>query len=64
MALYDEHGLNIINGDEGVIMVSVVQGSRRLDADMARALLTPEQVEACTKQGDPTTKITFTARKA
>ena len=45
-------GGDVVEGDEADIRITVGQRSS-LDAKLVAKLLTPEQVEACTKRGAP-----------
>jgi hypothetical protein len=60
--LYEGYGLTALSGDEGVVTIAVIQGSKRLDTKAVRKLLTAEQLEEVTVQGKPSTRIQFTPK--
>jgi len=64
LALFNEHAIQDLDGPEGRVQIIVAMGSRRLDLDKVRDLLTEEQVEDCTVVGASQTKVSFKAAKA
>jgi hypothetical protein len=60
-AIFEETGLEDLEGAEGKVQVIVTKGSRRLDLKQVRAILTANQVEDCTTVGKASSRVKFTA---
>ena len=60
--LYEGEGLAVITGDEGVVTVKVVKGSKRIDTKLVRKILTKEQIEEVTSVGADSMRFSFTAK--
>ena len=62
--LYKDYGISAVTGPEGIVAISEVAGSKRLDPKKVRELLNEDEVESCTVTGSPTIRAVFTPKHA
>ena len=61
--LYEGYGLTVLEGYEGVVTMQQRAAPRSLDRKQVERYLTPAQLQACLKEGKPSTAVTFTAKR-
>lgn len=59
LALHERTRRAVLYGEQGVVTVSRVGGSRRLDGSRVRELVSPELLDACYVTGKSTVKVEF-----
>lgn len=63
LELHDTHGLTLLEGNEGQVLIVHTKAPELFDKDRAKHFMSPEEWASCVKVGKPGVQVKFEAKR-